>query len=490
MAGYIEPPIETDAEELATDALDYLTANIPGFVPQDGHLEVFWITALARIVAEARDVASRVPTSIFRFFGQSLLGLPAIDAAPARVASTWTMIDTLGYTIPADTLAAFRVAGDELVAFRVESEVEVPPGSLSTNVGGVVMVAVDEGTVANDIPAGAMELIDGLAFVDTIVSTTATSGGVDAESDEDYLDRLREELQISSPRPILPNDFAVIAKRVAGVHRAVAIDGHNPNAVNELQSVDIADTATGGTFTLTFGGQTTAGIAFNATAADVVAALEALANVAPGDVAATGGPLPAAPVVVEFQGAFAFTDVGEMTIDPTALTPAGQTGAVTTTRQGLGPQTGNARMISVAVVDSAGAAVAAGIKTEVETLLESMREVNWEVHVIDPTYTAIDVTFTAVAKAGYDAADVETRAEAAVIEYFAPSRWGGGDQDPPEWRHETIVRYGEVWSLIDNVDGVDYVDTLAVEGGVVNVVLAGVAPLTTAGIVDGTVTVA
>ena len=52
---------------------------------------------------------------------------------------------------------------------------------------------------------------------------------------------------------------------------------------NETQTVRVTN-ATGGTFTLTFDGQTTAPIAFNATAAAIQAALEALSNIEPGDV--------------------------------------------------------------------------------------------------------------------------------------------------------------------------------------------------------------
>lgn len=54
---------------------------------------------------------------------------------------------------------------------------------------------------------------------------------------------------------------------------------------NEVNTITAnAAPATAGTFTLTVNGQTTAGIAFNANAAAVQAALEALSNVAPGDV--------------------------------------------------------------------------------------------------------------------------------------------------------------------------------------------------------------
>ena len=49
----------------------------------------------------------------------------------------------------------------------------------------------------------------------------------------------------------------------------------------------ITVTATAGQFKVVFGGQTTADVAFNATAATLLAALEALSNVAPGDLTVT-----------------------------------------------------------------------------------------------------------------------------------------------------------------------------------------------------------
>lgn len=381
---YIDPPLETNADELAAEAIDYLIENLSGFVPQEGHLEIWWIEALSRLVAEARDVASRVPRSIFRFTGL-LYNLPPIDAAPSHTASTWTMKDNSGYTIEAGTLVGFEITGDETIAYSVDEDVVVEPGSLTTNVGGVLLTAVEPGAHTNDIPAGPMVAIDSvdyLADVDPIVATSpVTAGGVDAESDDTYLSRLTDEFAIASPRPILPRDFAVLSRRMPGVHRAVAIDGWNP------------DTATDG----------------------------------------------------------------------------------------------NARTISVAVVDAEGQPVAIGIKDDVDDMLTAMRELNWLTFVIDPSYTAIDVTFVAIAKPGYDPDEVEVAAEEAVTDYLDPAGWAGGAESPPVWRDETIVRYGEIWSLIDQVEGVDYLELLQVEGGVVNIDLVGRAPLTQAGVIDGTV---
>jgi hypothetical protein len=82
---------------------------------------------------------------------------------------------------------------------------------------------------------------------------------------------------------------------------------------NEVQTATITGVPTGGTFTLTYAGQTTGTIAYNATAAVVQTALEALSNIGVGDVAVTGGPGPATPYTITFTGALAKKDVAVMT---------------------------------------------------------------------------------------------------------------------------------------------------------------------------------
>lgn len=56
---------------------------------------------------------------------------------------------------------------------------------------------------------------------------------------------------------------------------------------SEVQTLTV--NATAGTYTITYSGQTTSAIAFNAVAATVQSALEALSNIAPGDVIVSGG---------------------------------------------------------------------------------------------------------------------------------------------------------------------------------------------------------
>lgn len=96
---------------------------------------------------------------------------------------------------------------------------------------------------------------------------------------------------------------------------------------DEVQTVTITGTPTGGTFTLTFDGQTTANIAYNAIGSAVQSALVALSNLNTGDVVVTGGPGPGTPYVVTFGGAKGSQDVPTMTASGTLLT-GGTTPAV------------------------------------------------------------------------------------------------------------------------------------------------------------------
>lgn len=106
------------------------------------------------------------------------------------------------------------------------------------------------------------------------------------------------------------------------------------SATVEVQTVVLTGAPTGGTFTLTYSptgqpAQTTAPIAFNATAAAVAAALNLLPGIA-GGVTATGGPLPGTLVTITFSGANVAGDQPQLTGSGTGLTPSGGVTTATT----------------------------------------------------------------------------------------------------------------------------------------------------------------
>lgn len=106
--------------------------------------------------------------------------------------------------------------------------------------------------------------------------------------------------------------------------------------LNEKQTFKINNNPTSGTFTLTYSGQTTGNIAYNASLATITTALEALSNIAPGDVLLTGGPLPTRTVTIEFKGTLAATNVAQLTSDPALLGSTTSNLSVVLTQAGVG----------------------------------------------------------------------------------------------------------------------------------------------------------
>jgi hypothetical protein len=128
-------------------------------------------------------------------------------------------------------------------------------------------------------------------------------------------------------------------------------------AVNEVHKITLTGNYSGGTFTITYdfggGAETTAAIAYNATAAAVQTALEGLTTPVPGDVAVTGGPGPNSPWFVTWKGAFAGINVNLGTINGASLTGNGTVTIATTTD-------GNGRSDEIQLLDCSVPPQAAG----------------------------------------------------------------------------------------------------------------------------------
>src|SRR3954468_4578410 len=119
---------------------------------------------------------------------------------------------------------------------------------------------------------------------------------------------VRRQTRVVDPYPLLGFGGHDMVESAVFTASAAVLGG-----ANEQQTVTVTGAPTGGTFTLTYAGATTANIAFNAAAAAVTTALEALPNVGAGNVVATGGALPGTPIVVTFQNALGRQNVAAMT---------------------------------------------------------------------------------------------------------------------------------------------------------------------------------
>ena len=113
-----------------------------------------------------------------------------------------------------------------------------------------------------------------------------------------------------------------------GCGRIIAphVVGNGVDSDNEVQIVTVTGGPTGGTFTLSFGGETTGTIAHDADAATVEAAFEALATVGAGNGTVTGSA--GGPWTIEFTGDLAGASQDLVTADGDGLT-GGTTPGVT-----------------------------------------------------------------------------------------------------------------------------------------------------------------
>ncbi len=124
----------------------------------------------------------------------------------------------------------------------------------------------------------------------------------------------------------------------------LTIMGTPDDGVDEVQLLTPTPTISGGYFTLTFDSVTTAHITWNATIAQIQAALELLSNIGEGNIVCTGDdPDPdmatqlsdGGVVTMTFSGSMAGLDQVEMTADASNLTGSGHALAVTTDTAGF-----------------------------------------------------------------------------------------------------------------------------------------------------------
>lgn len=226
MTSFVDISLENTPDVLVQQIYDKIQTRFPGWQPSESNLETWMIAAFVEAVNDTRDLAADVPDEIFKQWGSVVMGLPPIAAAASSANATFTAIDNAGYTISAGMQVGVAKTGDDIVAFQVVDDVAIPPASTSTAAGEVLLEAVVEGTDANGL-TGSAEMIDAVDFVDTATLTTTTSGGTDAELDEDYLNRLTADLQTLAPRPIIPRDYEILALNTAGISRAKAVDGYD-----------------------------------------------------------------------------------------------------------------------------------------------------------------------------------------------------------------------------------------------------------------------
>jgi hypothetical protein len=144
-----------------------------------------------------------------------------------------------------------------------------------------------------------------------------------------------------------------LTAKTAGFAFEVTAEIDGQAYTSEVQKIALVNSPTGGTWTITFSGQTTSGLAPGASAAAVQSALEALSNIASGDVTVTkaneswtnGVSYPV--WTLRFGGTYASLNVPQVTVNSNSLTGGNLSVDVTPIMDGQVPLTEKQRLTAV-----------------------------------------------------------------------------------------------------------------------------------------------
>lgn len=225
-----------------------------------------------------------------------------------------------------ETIAGSGETGKaEVQAIRVFAE----GGTFTLTLAGATTGALAYNASAADVATA----LNGLGFSGflTMDVTKTTSGGVSTYTVKFY--GVTGPGSGTGPRPLIGADATNLTRTDGDAPTATVTEttlGVLRNLANERQVVTLS--ATGGTFVVGFGGQSSSALAYNASAATVQTALEAVSTIGTGNATVTGSA--GGPWTVTFVGSLTHLSQSLLTIDTTGLT-----------NTGTGPQVGTLRPV-------------------------------------------------------------------------------------------------------------------------------------------------
>jgi hypothetical protein len=126
---------------------------------------------------------------------------------------------------------------------------------------------------------------------------------------------------------------------------------------------------------------------------------------------------------------------------------------------------GNEREVTVCVTDSTGLALNSDTMNAVGAYLAALREVNFIVNVVPPTYTTIYVAVTINPVAGYAASTIQANVQAALLAYLTPANFNLPQGSLAGWTNSQYVYLSRVSAVIQSCAGVSSIvtNTMAVD---------------------------
>ena len=365
---YVELPVVVDDQQLADQAVEQVQATWPDWMPSDGNLEVILIETLAPFAAVAAQNLAQMSQQAFIALGTKLYGIPYQAGLVAQATVTLTFQDANGpYTAFAGS--EFELQG---YAFQLADDAICPVGQ--TQVFEVPVIANDIGTAYNSLTSAGWSSVSLPVWVTDLSTDAPTAGGVDPQTDTDYINGLSRELQLHGRMIVTLPDYELAAIEVPGIGRAYAV-------------------------------------------------------------------------------------------------------------------TDSARNITVYLQDPDGNAVPSDIKDQLSAIYATERLVNVTVTLADPTYVEIDIAYSVMLYPGYDPIATQGTIETQLATVLSPSGWGAQAYGlhPVDWVNQPVVRINQLIALVGGTYGVNYVESLTINGAAADYTMPGVMPLPTLGTVTPTI---
>ena len=520
----------SQAQLLAT-WLQQMQAAYPGYNPATTNPEYVQASIFASQFADIANLTSAGSTELFRQYGQKLIGLAMQNGTQAAAVATVTAIDTLGHTLPAGTQLTLTLNGT-LLAFQTQATLTIPA---SSSTGTVTVVAGQAGAAFNGA-TNPCALVSQITWVSGVTVAAPASGGADQETDDAYVNRLANTMTTLAQRPITAQDYATLAINFAPaagtdqqvVGRSVAIDGFNPTAstftVTANGTPNLTVTATPFTGALAAPGSFASGTGFptatftanTANNSATLSNVSSFANIQVGALLSGTGiqtgsevlsvnttantlvmSLPATAngtgITVTVTTAFVLSSTSTTIVMSANITTGTGVAAL------VGGTLGNQRTVGLAVSDANGNLLNSDTLAAVQAYLNNLREVNFVINTLSPSYPLIYVTVTVKGSTGYTTTTVQSNVQSAILAYLTPANFGLPQGANVGWLASTTIFQSRLASAIQLAPGVDHIVSSTLAFGLAaspsnttDLVLPGWFPLpttTTTSVPTGSITV-
>lgn len=425
--------LAASASQLLQDWLTALQIAFPGYVPSQANLEYIQAQVFASHEADLAELCSSGGTELFRTYGTQLVGVPY----QTGVAATAVVTITAGASSPTLTTLSSTIF------------------STGGPISNLPVVSLQNGVVA-----GAIVTDDGLGHTQTWTTTGANAGDTSIP------------VSPQTPSPTFPVGSAVSGTSVYTLPSLTDFNLDQLGFYNLVpcsivagttQQVNLVAVQSG----TAFNGAGSGGLISTILEFDWISTVTLTA-------AAAGGQDPEDDThyINRLVSALQLQAPRPITAADFAGMAANFTPAANTDQQDVGRATAvdgydpikasynNTRTVCVCVTDANGLALnndtmygyptgtlAVPILTPpsatsgwgIEGWLRSLREINYLVYVVTPTYSAVYVAVTVKAATGFDATTVKAAVQTALLNYLSPPAWGLPVSTTAGWQNSTNV---------------------------------------------------